>query len=96
MKRLITHPNFKFPGSPRVSTTLVRTKNRSTNNIVTKCQPTKALQWHATYSKKTMESVIEATILTEPFEGEALLIPRILSNLIKLKELQSEYLIKIE
>ena len=44
----------------------------------TKYQPTKALQWHATTCrKKTMENVIEATILTGPFEGEAVLILRI-------------------
>ena len=35
------------------------------------------MQWHATCRKKTMENVIEATILTGPFEGEAVLIPRI-------------------
>ena len=33
------------------------------------------MQWHATCRKKTMENVIEATILTGPFEGEAVLIP---------------------
>ena len=36
------------------------------------------MQWHATCrKKKTMENVIEATILTGPFEGEAVLIHRI-------------------
>ena len=35
------------------------------------------MQWHATCRKKTMENVIVATILTGPFEGEAVLIPRI-------------------
>ena len=36
------------------------------------------MQWHATCrKKKTMENLIEATILTGPFEGEAVLIPRV-------------------
>ena len=35
------------------------------------------MQWHATCHKKK-KNVIEATILTGPFEGEAVLIPRIL------------------
>ena len=36
------------------------------------------MQWHATCrKKKTMENLIEATILTGPYEGEAVLIPRI-------------------
>ena len=34
------------------------------------------MQWHATCRKKTMENLIEATILTGPYEGEAVLIPR--------------------
>ena len=69
---------FKFHGSFRVSTTRATTTNRRTNNTFKKYQPTKALQWHATCrKKKTMENLIEATILTGPFEGEAVLIPRI-------------------
>jgi len=56
---------LKFRGSFRVSTTPATTKKSLTNNTVKKYQPTKALQWHATRRKeKTMENVIEATILT--------------------------------
>ena len=61
-----------------MSTTPATTKNRRTNNTFKKYQPTKALQWHATCrKKKTMENLIDATILTGPYEGEAVLIPRI-------------------
>ena len=35
------------------------------------------MQWHATCRKKIMENLIEAIISTGPFEGEAVLIPRI-------------------
>ena len=36
------------------------------------------MQWHATCrKKKTMKNLIAATIVTGPYEGEAVLIPRI-------------------
>ena len=72
MRWLISIWIFKFRESFRVSTTRATIKNRRTNNTVKKYQPTTALQCHTTYR---MENVIEATILTGRFEGEAVLIP---------------------
>ena len=61
-----------------VFTTYSTTKNRRNNNYVAKYWPIKALQWHATCSKKlTMENVIEETVLTGPSKSEAALISRI-------------------